>query len=164
MHYSRFRRTGTYDGRPLSDRCLQCVKPLVGRRAGTLYCSERCAARYRRRVDDKPITCLLCGTERVARSGAIFCSRRCTSRASAVRRLYGLEASAYRALLDGQGHACAVCRRGFAQVVPHVDHDHATGRVRGVLCSACNTSIGLLQEDRDRILALVAYLDDQPET
>jgi Recombination endonuclease VII len=35
----------------------------------------------------------------------------------------------------------------------YVDHDHRTGEVRGLLCNACNTAIGLLEEDRARISA-----------
>lgn len=41
----------------------------------------------------------------------------------------------------------------------HVDHSHEDGRVRGVLCSTCNQALGLLGEDRDRILGLLKYLD-----
>jgi len=41
----------------------------------------------------------------------------------------------------------------------HIDHDHSTGNVRGVLCSGCNTSLGSLQDSPNRILGLVQYLD-----
>jgi hypothetical protein len=39
----------------------------------------------------------------------------------------------------------------------HIDHDHVTGNVRGVLCQPCNTSLGKLQEDPDRIMKLADY-------
>lgn len=39
----------------------------------------------------------------------------------------------------------------------HIDHDHATGKVRGMLCSTCNTSLGMLGEDIERILGLAEY-------
>lgn len=39
----------------------------------------------------------------------------------------------------------------------HIDHDHETGAVRGMLCSGCNTSLGHLKEDIDRILGLAEY-------
>lgn len=42
----------------------------------------------------------------------------------------------------------------------HIDHNHETGKVRGLLCSPCNTSLGNLKEDRERIVGLVGYLDE----
>ena len=41
----------------------------------------------------------------------------------------------------------------------HIDHDHETGIVRGVLCQPCNQALGLCKEDRGRLLGLVEYLD-----
>jgi len=40
-----------------------------------------------------------------------------------------------------------------------VDHDHSTGRVRKLLCNACNLAIGMVQEDPARLRALAAYLE-----
>lgn len=44
-----------------------------------------------------------------------------------------------------------------------VDHDHATGEVRGRLCNGCNTALGFLGEDPARIMGLVGYLSEPPE-
>lgn len=41
----------------------------------------------------------------------------------------------------------------------HIDHNHTTGTVRGLLCTGCNTSLGFLKEERVRISGLIAYLD-----
>lgn len=49
---------------------------------------------------------------------------------------------------------CEVC--GTTEKI-HVDHDHETGKWRGMLCSPCNTSLGFLQENPDRIMALAEY-------
>jgi hypothetical protein len=54
------------------------------------------------------------------------------------------------------GH-CAICDRVPDDAL-HVDHDHATGTVRALLCSSCNLLIGHAGEDPDRLLAAAAYL------
>lgn len=40
----------------------------------------------------------------------------------------------------------------------HTDHDHKTKKVRGILCHACNSGLGLVKEDVTRLLALAQYL------
>lgn len=73
---------------------------------------------------------------------------------------YGTTPEAVDAMLDDQGGACAICRidepggRGFW----NVDHDHDTGRIRGLLCCACNRGIGLLSDDVERLMSAAAYL------
>lgn len=42
----------------------------------------------------------------------------------------------------------------------HIDHDHSTGEIRGVLCHGCNLALGLLDEDVERILSLAAYIKE----
>jgi hypothetical protein len=75
------------------------------------------------------------------------------------RRLrYGLEPAQHAALLVAQGGRCAVCRGSGGQRGLAVDHDHSTGRVRGLLCSACNSAIGLLRERAENFERAVAYL------
>lgn len=41
----------------------------------------------------------------------------------------------------------------------HIDHDHSTGEVRGILCHGCNTALGLLEEDVERMQRLIRYID-----
>ena len=61
---------------------------------------------------------------------------------------YGLNKEEYENLLKRQDNKCAICGKEFNESnVPHVDHDHKTGKIRGFLCNNCNTGIGMLCED-----------------
>lgn len=71
-----------------------------------------------------------------------------------LRRKYGISEEQFEEMLRRQGGRCAVCDRGEKL---HVDHDHITGRVRGLLCGKCNRALGLLADDPERITALAEY-------
>lgn len=63
-----------------------------------------------------------------------------------------------------QGGVCAICgRRPREGTHLHVDHDHETGRVRGLLCFSCNVAVGQLQHDPTRIVRAADYLDDDTD-
>lgn len=77
-----------------------------------------------------------------------------------LRRKYGIDESIYRKMLKDQGGKCAVCRRPpKAGKNLHVDHDHVSGRIRGLLDFRCNR--GLVGRHRDGTLLRAAadYLD-----
>jgi hypothetical protein len=76
-----------------------------------------------------------------------------------LRRNYGLTLDQYDAMVDAQGGACALCRRPFTETRGCVDHDHATGRVRGVLCIPCNVGLGHM--DRMAAFPVAEYLARQ---
>jgi hypothetical protein len=76
-------------------------------------------------------------------------------------RVYGLSLAAYDALMDAQGHGCAIC----GDACPSgrrlaVDHDHQTGRVRGLLCVRCNTLIGSARELPGVLHSAICYLEE----
>lgn len=79
-----------------------------------------------------------------------------------LKRSFGLLQVTFDLMLDAQGHACAICRVPFANVKPNkkvnVDHDHKSGEVRGLLCSACNLGIGAFRDDPALFAAAVQYL------
>lgn len=73
---------------------------------------------------------------------------------------YGLTTEQFTDLLARQGGGCAIClgpANGKGGTF-HVDHDHSTGAVRGLLCHGCNTALGLTGECVDRLEKLIAYL------
>lgn len=74
------------------------------------------------------------------------------------RHAYGLSPEAFGALVAAQNGRCAICLevptgRGF-----HVDHCHATGRIRGLLCRGCNLALGNMKDDPARLMTAADYL------
>lgn len=82
-------------------------------------------------------------------------------------RKYRITLDEYSAMLEAQKNRCANSRctfvmevgtRGRGKVLV-VDHDHVTGKVRGLLCGACNRAAGHAKEDIKRLVGLVEYLE-----
>lgn len=92
-------------------------------------------------------------------------------RAYGLKRIYGITLEDYDALLASQGGKCAICGgsdpkghigwRGGQKKAEHmhIDHDHATGAVRGLLCADCNKAIGLLHEDPAIMKKAIEYIE-----
>jgi uncharacterized protein YbaR (Trm112 family) len=71
---------------------------------------------------------------------------------------YGLTREGRAELLESQNNRCPICRTAETKEHPlHVDHDHVTGQVRGLLCGNCNRAYGLLKESPLIIKAMLAY-------
>ena len=76
------------------------------------------------------------------------------------RQKYGLTEEAYEALLEAHDYQCAIC---FGTEVLCVDHDHETGKVRGILCSRCNSGIGMLRDSLLLVQKASEYLEKHIE-
>jgi hypothetical protein len=97
---------------------------------------------------------------------------RCKACASAaahhrmVQKTYGISAKEYDAILRAQGGVCAICGRRPGKRRFAVDHDHATGEVRGLLCPGsehgCNKGLGFFNDDVELLRRAVAYLESPP--
>ena len=72
------------------------------------------------------------------------------------RYTYGLRDDEYRSMVARQGGRCAVCARLTRPL--YVDHDHRTGKLRGLLCDRCNRAIGHLQDSPGVCRAAAEYL------
>lgn len=72
-------------------------------------------------------------------------------------RLYGIDLEIYNELFSSQGNKCAICEQVDGKRL-HVDHCHATGRVRGILCSTCNHMIGMAYDDPSILTRGAEYL------
>ena len=79
---------------------------------------------------------------------------------SRIKRTYGISEEGYLKLYSDQDGKCAVCKdvielRGKQT---HIDHDHETLEVRGLLCHGCNTAIGLFKENKETMKNAINYL------
>ena len=80
-----------------------------------------------------------------------------SSRHYHLKRRYGIGAPEVEDLIRGQGDVCPICDRAYPE---HVDHDHATGQVRGVLCFNCNGGLGQFGDDAGRLYRAAFYVED----
>lgn len=169
-HYVRMQRKGdTSDVRKNAAR--KCEWPGGCDRSATVR--GRCGNhKIRPTKQPRRLACPACGAGFVGyRSDTVFCSRTCkakgrtgdgrgaeAARRSYFKRQYGLTVDQVDEMLLG---GCAICgtidwpgrhNRG------HIDHDHATGKVRGVLCSECNTGLGKFRDDPELVDRAAAYL------
>lgn len=141
LHYDRFRKTGTVSAE-VPPRILRDVRR---NDAGSRWC-HACSQWLPEREFDSANVCTRC--------------RQVSN--------FGLNRREWDAIFDAQGRCCAICRRtdpggnGW-----HTDHDHsccAASRstcgkcLRGILCSGCNTGIGLLRDDPDILNSAATYL------
>lgn len=87
-----------------------------------------------------------------------------------LKKMYGIELQDLTRLVIFQNGCCATCSRPFSDgtkgTKPHVDHDHDTGVVRGLLCGPCNTVEGFIRKlgltPAEYAARLQAYLDNPP--
>lgn len=87
---------------------------------------------------------------------------RVANRNSAYKRRYNITLEDYNEMLVAQGHCCAICSCGSWESRDgrlHVDHDHQTGEVRGLLCYKCNVGLGSFQDDPAGLRAAADYLE-----
>lgn len=92
-------------------------------------------------------------------------------RGSYLRKKYGISLEQYEGLFQAQGGVCAICHQpetrkvGVRALTPDgvhalsVDHCHETGKIRGLLCTACNVLIGFAKEDVAVLRRSIEYLE-----
>lgn len=162
--------------------CPQCGRTFTPTRGHAVVCSRDCGVAWtnaKRQAVKKAKwlaakqPCRRCGATIPddKRAGSLYCSADCKKLARDARwrlrapgymrhHLYGITPEEYAALLDRQLGRCAICRADSAggRGGWHVDHDHNTGKVRGLLCHSCNLGLGHLKDDPALLRAAMEYL------
>lgn len=86
------------------------------------------------------------------------------SRKSRLRQFYDITIDEYNLMLAKQGGSCAICKqlekliRGDKPQSLSVDHNHRTGKIRGLLCNRCNRILGMVEENIEILRAIINYL------
>lgn len=83
----------------------------------------------------------------------------------ALIRRYGITLKQYNELLSKQNHTCGICGANSSDFSKRlaVDHCHTTNKVRGLLCSNCNTLLGLSKENTTILLNAITYINTTGE-
>lgn len=94
---------------------------------------------------------------------------RSMNRKSCLKTRYGISYDKFKEMSQAQDNRCMICRRlpwesriNLKELC--VDHDHETGKVRGLLCSQCNTALGLFSDSKEKLNAAVNYLERHNST
>lgn len=78
-----------------------------------------------------------------------------------LRRKYGISVAEYESLLDKQKGVCFICKASpdtMYRKILAVDHDHESGRIRGLLCNHCNQGLGHFRDSPELLEAALAYI------
>lgn len=134
---------------PSKKRCVDCVAEDI-----TTYRKLKVGR------NGKPVPGPRCATHHRAKRN----TRRTYSHEKHIWDTYGITKSEYWAIYAAQGGKCALCRRATGATKNlSVDHDHVSGRVRGLLCQKCNRDVlGHLRDDPEAFLRGIDYLTNPP--
>ena len=93
-------------------------------------------------------------------------SSKLSLRKNNLKSRYGIDLDIYFSMLEKQNNKCAICETKENNVLGNrakwsfsVDHNHITGKIRGLLCNQCNRAIGMLKDDAALLRKAADYLD-----
>lgn len=170
-HYDQQRRSGELIPQILV--CQECDRQFLYVKYRRKFCSDSCKIKYHNRqrsLRPRPQRICACGAPAMHQTGKPVCADcKIDDRSRPYRREYyleytlrrrGLTVADYERMLAAQRGRCAICRRQDPRGNGrwHIDHDHVTGQVRGLLCSNCNLALGYLGDDPDVIRAAATYV------
>ena len=78
-----------------------------------------------------------------------------------LQKRYGITLNEYNTMLKKQNNCCFICKEHKSKQKKHlnVDHNHKTGKVRALLCTTCNTSLGLIKENISVAKTMIKYIE-----
>lgn len=121
------------------DKYRECARKATAK--WRLNNPEKVAAQQARRYRKNP-------TAEVARTQNWFRARK-----------YGITSTEFEALVAASGGHCQLCGDPFTRT-PHIDHNHSTGEVRGLLCSPCNVGLGFFRDNTNRLKLAIQWIEN----
>jgi hypothetical protein len=77
-----------------------------------------------------------------------------------LKRKYNMEVTEFERIKTSQNSCCGICKTKLEDGhLVHVDHDHKTGKVRGILCRWCNTGLGNFKDSLSSLKSALSYLE-----
>lgn len=123
--------------------CLSCSESFIVKRTTQKYCSPVC------RLKDNYVR---------NRNKQL-------NRGYQLKKRYNIEEQLYFELVEKQNNLCAICKQPETYQVKgkniqplSIDHDHSTGKIRGLLCRKCNMALGLFNDNILQLNKAIAYL------
>ena len=148
-------------------QCPKCIKSGVGPKAVSGFCKAK------GRADGLQAYCRECHNKNLRGTKYSSTKRRWKLKnpravgESHLKRRYSMTAAQYEELFLAQVGECAICKGAIVSILSgkstkstaaHVDHCHSSGKIRGLLCSHCNTGLGRFRDDERIMLKAVRYL------
>jgi hypothetical protein len=150
-----YRSGGMADGR--RNDCIACN--LAAKKARTALDPQANRDRVKKWQDENPER--LKAYQREYRQRP---ERKAAEREGHLKRKYGITVADYERMLEAQNGVCAICGEPRPEErTLHIDHDHATGAIRGLLCFRCNNALGDFREEYELFQRAADYLDRDDE-
>lgn len=163
--------------RNLMKQCKVCLKELEDAKFGNTY--HTLSTGIRKAYKDS--TCMVCRRNKhlenpekrkIHREGTKnWCNKYPDKLKNQRLRKYGITLEDYNILREQQNFCCAICKRHEEEVEQsrssrtayalHVDHCHTTHKIRGLLCSNCNTMLGKVRDSVDVLRSAIEYLGNK---
>jgi hypothetical protein len=84
-------------------------------------------------------------------------------RNTALKAKFGISLNVFNQMLLAQDNRCKICyslNPGASKRFFSVDHDHGTGKIRGILCHGCNAGLGMFKDNQASLIAAAKYLEE----
>jgi len=128
----------------VSKNCLKCKNKFNSNNVRKVYCSDLCATNgWRGKLSAEKKTQVLL-----------------RKRELRFKRDYGISLNELEIMKVAQDRRCAICKKAKQLVV---DHNHDTGKIRGLLCHTCNRGLGLFSDSAEVLLKAAYYLEENSE-